>query len=492
MVVDQNRTIIFVNPSALKLFSNIEKDIQTLLPHFQAHNLIGKSIDVFHKNPQHQITMLNQLTDVYVGKLDLAGHPLQFIISPIFDDNKKRIGYTVEWQDVYMEQKIQAELTQTLGSNAKGHVEARIQIQGLTGFYGSLAHQINEMFASTESALNNYGKVMHALAQNDLTERVNADFKGLRGRVNSDMNASLCTLSKTFATISHNMSQITHNISQLNAANQESSNRTQETAASLQETASAIEQITTSIQRASESTRQATDFAHQVRASAGKGVIVVNESVTAMTEIETHSRKIEEITSLIDSIAFQTNLLALNAAVEAARAGEHGRGFAVVASEVRALAGKSADAARDIKGLIEETVGKIRAGSYKVQSTATVLKEIESQAAQVEHLVESIASTSGEQATAMNEIHRTIESMDEMTQQGAAQAEELAAMSDNMSQQANEVAQLLAQFRLPAAVLTTPLNKPTHAKRATTALPSPKSEQKSAPTSRRNTEWEDF
>ncbi|MCI4410136.1 MAG: PAS domain S-box protein [Thiotrichales bacterium] len=492
MVADQNRTIIYVNPSVVALLSRLEKDIQTVLPHFQANNLVGKSIDIFHKNPQHQITMLDNLRDTYVAKIDIAGHPLQLVTNPIFDDNKKRIGTAVEWQDVFMEQKIQSELANTLSQNAKGHVEARIQTQGLTGFYESLAKQLNDMFAATEIALTNYGKVMHALAQNDLTERVNADFEGLRGRVNSDMNASLSTLARTFATISHNMSQITHNIDQLNVASQESSHRTQETAASLQETAAAVEQITTSIQRASESTRQATDFAHQVRASAGKGVIVVNESVTAMTEIEAHSRKIEEITSLIDSIAFQTNLLALNAAVEAARAGEHGRGFAVVASEVRALAGKSADAARDIKGLIEETVGKIRAGSGKVQSTAMVLKEIETQAAQVEQLVESIASTSGEQATTMNEIHRTIESIDEMTQQSAAQAGELAAMSDNMSQQASEVAQLLAQFRLPAGTVSAPPRAVTANKRPATGLPAPKTTPNPAAASLSNTEWEDF
>ncbi len=169
-----------------------------------------------------------------------------------------------------------------------------------------------------------------------------------------------------------------------------------------------------------------------------------------MNDIEAHSRKIEEITTLIDSIAFQTNLLALNAAVEAARAGEHGRGFAVVASEVRVLAGKSADAARDIKGLIDETVGKIRAGSQKVQSTATVLQQIETQAAEVEHLVEAIAHTAHEQTTAMNEIYRSVEDMDGMTQQSAAQAEELAAMSENMNHQVQDITQTLLAFKLPA------------------------------------------
>jgi methyl-accepting chemotaxis protein len=494
MVADQNRTIIYVNPSVVALLSRLEKDIQTVLPHFQANNLVGKSIDIFHKNPQHQITMLDNLRDTYLARINIAGHPLELVTNPIFDNNKRRIGTAVEWQDVFMEQKIQAELTQVLSENTKGHVEARISTNGLEGFYTQLATQLNTAFDSTHKALNNYGVVMQALANYDLTERVDANFEGLRGQVNSNMNDSLSTLAKTFGDISYSMQQLMHNVNQLNTANQEGSQRTQETAGALQETAAAVEQITESIHRATESTHQATDVAHQVRASAGKGVSVVNESVAAMNEIEAHSRKIEEITTLIDSIAFQTNLLALNAAVEAARAGEHGRGFAVVASEVRALAGKSADAARDIKGLIEETVGKIRAGASKVQSTATVLQEIETQAAQVEHLVEGIASTSGEQSIAMREIHRAVESMEEMTQKGAAQAEELAAMSDNMNQQIQEVSQTLLRFKLPEAALlqqSQPMASPKKP-RTPTALPAPKASNKPASTSRSNTEWEDF
>ncbi|HQR96618.1 MAG TPA: methyl-accepting chemotaxis protein, partial [Thiotrichales bacterium] len=227
--------------------------------------------------------------------------------------------------------------------------------------------------------------------------------------------------------------------------------------------------------------------AHQVRQSVEKGVLVVGESVSAMQEIENYSRKIEEITSLIDSIAFQTNLLALNAAVEAARAGEHGRGFAVVAGEVRALAGKSADAASDIKKLIEETVHKIHAGSHKVQSTAQVLEAIEQQAAKVESLVEDIANSAHEQSKAMEEIHRAVERMDSMTQQSAAQAEQLAAMSESMNQQAQEVSQALQQFTLPV------LN---NAPNMVQTLPSPtnKSTQKTLGKAKNTQqgEWRDF
>ncbi len=495
MVVDNNRTIIYVNPSVTKLLSDMEKDIQTILPHFQANKLVGKSIDIFHKNPQHQITMLDNLRDTYLAKIDIAGHPLQLVTNPIFDDNKKRIGTAVEWQDVFMEQKIQTDLKALITQASSGYLSDRVVTSGLSGFYMELATQFNLLMKNIEEAMSCIGGTMEKVAHSDLTARVECQFDGTIGQLNNNLNSSLTNLGNTLGMVLGSMHQITHNIDQLNAANHESSHRTQETAAALQETAAAVEQITESIHRASDSTRQATDFAHQVRASAGKGVSVVNESVAAMNEIEAHSRKIEEITSLIDSIAFQTNLLALNAAVEAARAGEHGRGFAVVASEVRALAGKSADAARDIKGLIEETVGKIRAGASKVQSTATVLQEIETQAAQVEHLVEGIASTSGEQSLAMNEIHRAVESMEEMTQKSAAQSEELAAMSESMNQQANEVSQVLTQFRLPAGAMViapSSTRSSTATKRPATGLPAPKTTPNPAAASRSNTEWEDF
>jgi methyl-accepting chemotaxis protein len=279
MVTDQNRTIIYINPSVIALFSRMEKDIQSVLPNFRASEILGKSIDIFHKHPQHQITMLDQLKSTNVAKINLAGHPLQLVINPIFDQDKKRIGTAVAWQDVFMEQKIQSELAHVLTENSKGHVEARLETQGLDGFYAQLANKLNEMFTSTEVALNNYGTVMHALAQSDLTERVNADFEGLRGQVNGDMNASLCALSKTFADIANTMQELMQNVNQLNTANQEGSHRTQEMAASLQETAAAVNEINVSVKTASDNTRQATEFAHQVRASAGKGVIVVKMKV---------------------------------------------------------------------------------------------------------------------------------------------------------------------------------------------------------------------
>lgn len=451
MVADQNRTIVYINPAARNLLKRLEPKLKTVITHFDADDLLGKNIDIFHKNPQHQAKLLHNLTETHTAQITIVDHPLQLVINPIFDGNE-HLGSVIEWQDIYMEQKIRADLTHVLTENNKGHVEGRIATNGFDGFYLELANQLNTMFESTQTALNNYGIVMQALAQGDLTQRVNDRFEGLRGKVNGDMNQSLQTLAHTFADIQGNMQQLATHVLTLNDANQSSSQRTQQTVIALQDAVSIIEQMTLSIQSAANNTRLATDVAHQVRASANKGVSVVNESVDAMNEIESFSHKIEEITSLIDSIAFQTNLLALNAAVEAARAGEHGRGFAVVASEVRSLAGKSAEAAGDIKRLIDETVSKIRNGSAKVQSTAQVLSEIEHQASEVEALIENIATTSVEQAQSMRAVNDAVDSIDHATQIAATQAKSLAIMSHEMQNKVQDVQDAINEFKLPETI----------------------------------------
>ncbi len=235
---------------------------------------------------------------------------------------------------------------------------------------------------------------------------------------------------------------------QLAAASEELSTGAQEQASSLEETASSLEQITGTIQQNADNAQQANQLASTSRDVAEKGGEVVGRAVRGMGEINASSKKIADIITAIDEIAFQTNLLALNAAVEAARAGEQGRGFAVVAGEVRNLAQRSAAAAKEIKGLIQDSVGKVEAGSNLVNQSGQTLEEIVSSVKRVTDIVSEIAAASREQAGGIEQVNKAVTQMDQVTQANASQTEELSSTAESLSAQAAQLQQLVAQFNL--------------------------------------------
>ena len=237
---------------------------------------------------------------------------------------------------------------------------------------------------------------------------------------------------------------------QISAGNSDLSQRTQEQASALEETASSMEEMTSTVKQNADNARQANQLAVGARDKAQKGGEVVSKAVTAMSEINTSSKKIADIISVIDEIAFQTNLLALNAAVEAARAGEQGRGFAVVASEVRNLAQRSAGAAKEIKDLINDSVEKVKNGSALVDESGRTLTEIVDGVKKVTDIVAEIAAASQEQSAGIEQVNKAVMSMDEVTQQNAALVEEAAAASKSMEDQAAKLVEQISYFRSSA------------------------------------------
>ncbi len=235
---------------------------------------------------------------------------------------------------------------------------------------------------------------------------------------------------------------------QISRGNDDLSQRTQEQASSLEETASSMEEMTSTVKQNAENASHANQLARGAREQAERGGEVAGKAIHAMDEINASSGKIADIVGLIDEIAFQTNLLSLNAAVEAARAGEQGRGFAVVATEVRSLAQRSAAAAKEIKGLINDSVEKVKAGSELAQATGNTLHEIVDSVKKVTDIVAEIAAASHEQSSGIEQVNNAVVQMDDVTQQNAALVEEAAAASRAMHERANELLHIVAFFHL--------------------------------------------
>ena len=290
--------------------------------------------------------------------------------------------------------------------------------------------------------------IAQRIAEGELGHRIEVRRMDEIGRLLESLDTMNGRLTDTVGDVRNASHSILAASSQISAGNANLSQRTEEQASSLEETASSMEEMTTTVKQNADSAARANQMAEATRAQAEKGGQVVGQAVAAMNEINVSSRKISDIINTIDGIAFQTNLLALNAAVEAARAGEQGRGFAVVAAEVRSLAQRSANAAKEIKGLIDDSVAKVGAGSKLVEQSGATLSEIVTSVKKVSDLVADIASASQEQSSGIDQVNRAIVQMDEMTQQNAALVEEAAAAARSLEDQARLLAQLMEFFKV--------------------------------------------
>jgi methyl-accepting chemotaxis protein len=299
---------------------------------------------------------------------------------------------------------------------------------------------------SIAGALNHVVERATLAATGDLRVRVNATSKDELGKMGEQLNIMMESFEQNMTKVAMASQAIQTASGELSAASQSISSGAQEQASSLEETAASLEEMTSAVKQNADNAQQAAQLAQGTREVAEKGGKVVSAAVQAMTEINASSRKIADIITAIDEIAFQTNLLALNAAVEAARAGEQGRGFAVVAGEVRNLAQRSATAAKEIKGLINDSVEKVESGSKLVNQSGAQLEEIVTSVKRVTDIVGEIAASSREQSTGIEQVNTAVTQMDAVTQSNASQTEELAGTADGLSGQAQGLMTLVKQF----------------------------------------------
>jgi methyl-accepting chemotaxis protein len=369
----------------------------------------------------------------------------------------------------------------------QGDFNGRVDAPAI-GQFQQLKERVNSSMDIIAHAIESISEVVASQAQGDLTKALpSGTFKGQLHDLKNAINFSSNKVKETVVEAIDSATVVEQVASDVLNEAQQLSGRIQEQAAALEQTSATIHEMTSAVQANTENATRVADLAHQVQHQSNDGVMVMQQTIEAMKSIQQSSSRIADIVSIIDSIAFQTNLLALNAAVEAARAGEHGRGFAVVASEVRALAGKSADAAKDIKSLIEESVQRIDTGTQLADKSGEMLTGISESIKSVATMIESISVASKEQASGIQQVNMSIIDIDRVTQENAALVEETTAAANSLSQEAGRLITNMSFFKTgqgaqsaTRSVVKSPVNS-----QATKGLPKPKA------TSNKD-EWNEF
>jgi len=408
LVVGLNDDIIYANDFARSIFSAHAAEFRQFLPGFDVAQLIGTRFGQFDNVPALRGNGLTGTNDNKTADVALGLARFRITASPILDGGGKRLGTVMQWLDRTQEVAAEEEVNRTVAGAIEGDLTLRLREDGREGFFKSLATGMNRLIA-------NMADVVSAMAQAAEQVRVGAD--------------------------------------EISRGNLDLSQRTEEQASSLEQTAASMEQMTSIVNHSADNSEQANKLAIAAREHAEQGGQVVESAVASMARINSSSKKIADIIGVIDEIAFQTNLLALNAAVEAARAGEQGRGFAVVAAEVRNLASRSAEAAKEIKTLIQDSVGQVTEGAKLVDETGRVLGGIVLEVKKVADVVASLANSSREQASGIEQVNKAVTSMDSMTQQNAALVEEASAAAQSLTTQAARLSELIARYRVDSAAV---------------------------------------
>jgi methyl-accepting chemotaxis protein len=424
LLADNEGTIIYLNDAMRALFRQRATDFRRQLPQFSAEHVAGQSFDAFAGLGALDRVTLSRLSAAHTADIKVGAASLRIVANPVTDTAGTRVGTVVQWIDRTQEVATEEEVQATVAKAVDGDLTSRIREEGKDGFFKSLAVGMNQL-------VDNMAKLVR--------------------------------------TVSDAAVEVRNGAEEISRGNLNLSQRTEEQASSLEETASSMEEMTSTVKNNADNAAQANQLAAAARVQAEKGGTVVGAAVEAMNEINSASKKIADIIGVIDEIAFQTNLLALNAAVEAARAGDQGRGFAVVASEVRNLASRSAEAAKEIKGLIQDSVAKVTEGAKLVDESGRALGDIVIGVKKVTDVMSEIAASSQEQAAGVEQVNKAVVSMDEVTQQNAALVEEAAAAAEALSDQAVQLTGLLAHYRVGGAAGTT-VSAP---KARETAVPKP-------------------
>jgi len=388
--------------------------------------------------------------------LDMTGYPLEKLQGQhhrMFVDATyaQSPEYQEFWRKLNRGERIEEEYKRVVKGGREIWIQASYNpIFDLSGRVYKVVNFMTDV-TGRYSAVEHIGLGLSKLAEGDLEHRIETEFIPALEPLRVDFNASLGALEQSMAAVSDNTRAIRAGAGEISTAADDLSQRTEQQASSLEETAAALEQITATVKKTAEGAKHARDIVSTAKVDADKSGEVVREAMAAMTGIDKSSKQISEIIGVIDEIAFQTNLLALNAGVEAARAGDAGRGFAVVASEVRALAQRSAQAAKEIKGLISASTAQVDQGVRLVTKTGEALGRIVAQVVEINTVVTEIAASAQEQSTGLEQVNTAVNQMDQVTQKNAAMVEEMTAAAHGLAGESEELGRLVSRYRIRGA-----------------------------------------
>ncbi len=442
IITDTNNSIIYTNNSFINMLKNVHGSIKSELPDLDLNKLINSSIDVFKDNKLKNISSSQKFT-LNIGEIifDIIG-------SPVVDKEGKKSGTSLEWSDVTIQRKIEEEMTEIVHASSAGEFTKRIDTSKTSGFMKVLGEGMNAIGDVMLNGMTDIKESIEQLATGNLTHKMDGEYKGLFFEVSEAFNKTVNKLYEMVGDIQRAANSVSTASAEISSGSTDLSHRTESQASTLEQTAASMEELTSTVRENADNARSAQELSHQSSNVASQGGEVVAEAVKAMESIQTSSKQISDIIVTIDEIAFQTNLLALNAAVEAARSGEAGKGFAVVASEVRALAGRSAEASKEIKELITNSVEQINGGVDLVNRSGESLQQIITTVHKVSDLVKVISQASAEQSSGITEVNTAVSNMDSATQQNAVLVEQNTAAAESLTQQASHLQELVAFFRV--------------------------------------------
>lgn len=448
-IADAEERIVYVNAAMQHKLELVAGELQRADPGFSSRQVLGRRASQIYGARLDAHTARRRSGEAV--PLSLAGREFAVMTTTVVNAASQVIGAIDEWIDRSDEMLAQAEIAALVKAALQGDFSQRIGIDGKQGFFLDLANALNPLMASNERALADVGRLLRAMADGDLSRRIQEAYSGQLKAIADDANATADILTRTVTQIQAVAAHVLNGAAEISGGNQELSERTEAQATDIEETAEAMAQINVTVQNNAASAQRATALAREASDIASGGGVVMADVERTMHAIQDSAKRIADITAIIDAIAFQTNILALNAAVEAARAGEQGRGFAVVAAEVRVLAQRSADAARQIRALIDDSTTRIASGARLANEAGNTMRRIVSAVSDVTERMHEISHASSEQAGGVEQVSRAIGNIENATQQNSGLVEESAAAAAQLEEQARLLQDAVSFFRVEEA-----------------------------------------